>query len=198
MAIKMITLVCDGCGKTFERTMKDHNRSIRNGAKSVACSRQCWGVVKYGGTITLVCSNEVCAKRFERKKSNHEKNLRLGFHRTFCSIACRHAWRRGRIDPWDSYGLITLQDLRSQYSQRDYHAKLRGYARSAYKHSGLPYECFNCGYTLHVDICHVIGIKNFSMDTPLSTVNHIDNLVALDKRCHWEFDHGHITLKGMK
>ncbi len=27
----------------------------------------------------------------------------------------------------------------------------------------------------------------------MSEVNHISNLVALDKRCHWEFDHGYLT-----
>lgn len=88
----------------------------------------------------------------------------------------------------------TLGELRDQYPKLAYHAKVRGLARLVYKRSGKPYACRACGYDLHVDICHIRDVKDFPMEAPLSEVNHIDNLVALDKRCHWEFDHGYLTL----
>lgn len=54
--------------------------------------------------------------------------------------------------------------------------------------------CAACGYNLHVDICHVIGVAEWPPSATLREVNAPSNLVALDKRCHWEFDHGFLDL----
>lgn len=71
------------------------------------------------------------------------------------------------------------------------YAYIRGMARTAYAKSGKLYRCAECGYSLHVDICHIRDIKLFSDQTPMYQVNHIDNLIALCKNHHWEFDHGY-------
>jgi len=71
------------------------------------------------------------------------------------------------------------------------YAYIRSIARSAYAKSGKAYQCLECGYSLHVDICHIRDINSFSDQTPMYEVNHIDNLIALCKNHHWEFDHGY-------
>jgi HNH endonuclease len=43
-----------------------------------------------------------------------------------------------------------------------------------------------------VDVCHVRPVSDFPPSATLGEVNAPENLVALDKRCHWEFDHGHL------
>ena len=92
----------------------------------------------------------------------------------------------------DKSSARTLQDIRNIASSvYTFHATVRGLARNLY--SG-PMACVACGYTLHVDIAHIAPVSSFSMDTPLSVVNAPSNLVALDKRCHWEFDHGYLAL----
>lgn len=83
----------------------------------------------------------------------------------------------------------TLGDLRAEYGTHAFHAKVRGMARDAYEG---PKACAACGYSLHVDICHVRDIASFPSDATLAEVNAADNLVALDRRCHWEFDHGYL------
>jgi hypothetical protein len=82
----------------------------------------------------------------------------------------------------------TLAELRAMYSISQYHAKIRGDSRASYKSTGRPNSCLICGYTKHVDICHVKDIKDFDPNTELSEVNHPNNLVALCKNHHWEFD----------
>ncbi|HCT81196.1 MAG TPA: hypothetical protein DGT23_32430 [Micromonosporaceae bacterium] len=47
---------------------------------------------------------------------------------------------------------------------------------------------------MHVDICHIKPISDFDSSATIYEVNVRTNLVALDKRCHWEFDHGYLTL----
>lgn len=88
---------------------------------------------------------------------------------------------------------LTLKELRQKYDINQYHARIRGLARKTYRDSGRPLSCV-CGYDLHVDICHRRDVKDFPDSTTISEVNHIDNLVALDKRCHWEFDNGYLQL----
>ncbi|MBI2976429.1 MAG: HNH endonuclease, partial [Chloroflexi bacterium] len=73
-------------------------------------------------------------------------------------------------------------------------AWIRKLARRAYYNSGKPQSCFRCGYSLHLEVCHIRPIQDFSEDTPMSVVNSLDNLVALCPNCHWELDHGLLSL----
>ena len=52
----------------------------------------------------------------------------------------------------------------------------------------IPYECIECGYKLHVDVCHKKPISQFSINTKLKIVNSKKNLMYLCKNHHWEFD----------
>jgi len=53
--------------------------------------------------------------------------------------------------------------------------------------------CAVCGYDLHVEVCHIKDIKWYPDDTLVAVINHLDNLVALCKNHHWEFDSGHLS-----
>lgn len=49
--------------------------------------------------------------------------------------------------------------------------------------------CKKCGYTKHTEVCHIKPIGDFDLDTKLSTINDLSNLIRLCPNCHWEFDH---------
>lgn len=74
-------------------------------------------------------------------------------------------------------------------------AYIRGHARRTYRSSGRPKQCFVCGYSLHYDVAHIKDINSYPMTATLNEINNIDNLVALCKNHHWEFDHGHLTIQ---
>jgi 5-methylcytosine-specific restriction endonuclease McrA len=95
------------------------------------------------------------------------------------------------------YSKITLGDLKVQYSTSDYHAKIRGHARSVFKQKGVS-ACYLCAYTSHIDICHVIEIRSFNENTIISDVNKIENLIPLCKNCHWEFDNNKLDEENAK
>jgi hypothetical protein len=87
----------------------------------------------------------------------------------------------------------TVIEHRSNLSWRNFHVSMRAMARANFKKTDRPKVCL-CGYSLHVDIAHIIPISDFPDDTLLSVINHPDNLIALCKNCHWEHDNGYLKL----
>lgn len=88
----------------------------------------------------------------------------------------------------------TIEQVRELFGAYEGHAKIRSWARTLFKKSGLPKVCKHCGYSLHVEIAHIIPVGDFDKSTPVNEVNRIDNLVPLCRNHHWEFDHGHLKL----
>lgn len=87
----------------------------------------------------------------------------------------------------------TLGELQNS-AKYQVNAALRVVARRIFRESNRPRVCQNCGYSLHVEICHIRAINSFPADTPVSVVSGIDNLIALCPNCHWEFDHHQLTI----
>lgn len=60
------------------------------------------------------------------------------------------------------------------------------------------YPCKLCGYSLHVELCHVKAIHRCFKETPhmlVKEVNSRANVIPLCRNCHWELDNGHIQMK---
>ncbi len=207
----MIKLICHGCGEAFQRKASIHKANIKRGRKIIACSPSCSSkayrvnktrICKFCDAVfeyknpeqaycSRTCSNQAqikiervksckrCGKEFKTRKSGA----------LFCSISCGNLNRRTGED----YSVTTIGDLKKRFSSPQLHSKIRGNARIVFSRSGRPKECV-CGYNLHVDICHIRPVSDFPDETPISEINDINNLVALDKRCHWELDHGYLKL----
>jgi hypothetical protein len=73
------------------------------------------------------------------------------------------------------------------------HARLRQDARRVYLRA-FPARCIQCGYDKHIEVCHRRPLTSFPLDTPISVVNSLENLLGLCPNCHWEFDHGLLQL----
>lgn len=67
-------------------------------------------------------------------------------------------------------------------------------ARKIYENSDKPKRCQNCGYDKHYQVCHIKSVAELDDHAVIFEVNNIDNLLALCPNCHWEFDHGQLTL----
>lgn len=116
--------------------------------------------------------------------------------KTFCSTKCAYTHRRK--PPATKQKLIrkerftrTKGELYECYSWTSARTIIQKCARiifNAVHKSHLP--CAVCGYNKHTDIAHIKAVKDFSDDTPIYTINHIQNLTCLCPNCHWEFDHG--------
>lgn len=198
-----VVLTCGSCKTSFERNSNEYKTAIKKGQTTFYCSQKCNGTSKSGPILTKICRG--CKLTFSRIP--HGTNDKL----EYCSKPCFYNARR----KYDNFCPIcltpssgprqschscikqitdekTLGELKIELSLLSFHAKVRGLARSRYN---KPKICAACGYNLHVDICHIKPVASFSDDTKLLIVNDPNNLIALDKRCHWEFDHGFLTLE---
>ena len=204
----MTQLICGQCGKSFERRTSEVDLAIRRGSSDSYCSRACACLAKQRREIiSTICQQ--CGCSFSRRTQGKKDRGR------FCSRRCASQHSVARLPRRVSSGPVcavcgrksrggdvcrscrnlqlatrTVGELRAQFGTFAFHAKVRGLARTAYKG---PRECAACGYSLHVDICHVRDVASFPGAAALSEVNDPANLIALDKRCHWEFDHGYLA-----
>ena len=92
---------------------------------------------------------------------------------------------------------FTLRDLQNYITHKGRHKSwlysiVR--ARCRKEHAERFKECYNCGYSLHIEMCHIKPITSFPLDTLITTVNSLNNVVGLCRNCHWELDHGHLSL----
>jgi len=150
----------------------------------------------YCGTETRnpkFCSSS-CAARY----NNHvyPKRRRQKFFCKSCGAETRY--RRSYCENCDptkpqNFSTVTITEIRSR-AHYQANAWIRKLARRAYENSDKPKCCSRCGYTMHIEICHIRSIQDFPEDTPMSVVNDPDNLVALCPNCHWELDHGLLSL----
>jgi len=138
------------------------------------CSRSCSAIV----------SNKTSKKR-ELEGKCEKCQIQITSSHKYC-VSCRDVAR-------SIQHRTTIKEHKLKLSWRNFHVSMREMSRANYAKSKRPKIC-QCGYQLHVDICHIKQISNFNEDTLLSVVNHSDNLVALCKNCHWEFDNGYLIL----
>ena len=67
---------------------------------------------------------------------------------------------------------------------------IRKHAERVYLRSDEPKQCVICGYDKHYEICHKINVSDFDGNTLINEINSLNNLIALCRNCHWEFDNG--------
>lgn len=213
-----------GCGDNFSRSLKQHNASLRRGRTIVACSNACVNIARHGYPKSRITTGDckVCSTTFSRKwnkgdtgrfcsKSCSNRSRRVPPAPKLCKSCnivevnrkgrscfdCQKA-NKGVSSRRLNYSKITIQELRDKYSTAQFHAKIRGAARSEYKRHNKEMSCENCGYDLHIDICHIRPVADFPGSATLSEVNDISNLAGLDKRCHWEFDNGFLPIEDFR
>lgn len=73
-------------------------------------------------------------------------------------------------------------------------ALIRARARVVAKKNNLD-SCVVCGYKRHVEIGHIIPIKEYPLATMIDEINDAKNLVPLCPTHHWEFDNKFLSIK---
>ena len=153
-------------------------------------------------TACPVCSKETrnsifCTRSCAAKFNNvHFPKRRLGGNCAICGCAIP---RRNRYCPEHRTNkpLVGSQlkaaILNGSLHGTHRHSRIRFDARRRYL-ATHPYRCIRCGYDKHIEVCHKRPVTSFPLDTPISVVNSLDNLLGLCPNCHWEFDHGLLQL----
>ena len=102
--------------------------------------------------------------------------------RQFCAL---HGKRKA------DYRLLTVAQLKAKDAIR-HPSYYRGYLNSITRllNAHRPRICQACGYTKHVEYCHVRSIKSFPDSTTVQELSGPENILVLCPNCHWEYDNG--------
>jgi len=155
------SITCFECGKSTRKLPKDVNR---NTTGRMYCSRSC----------AARSNNKIHPKR------SMEGVCKCGKPTNKQRIYCNECYNP--LSENQTYGQIKLG---TKYQKN---SRVRMHARKKYLNSGLPKHCVVCGYSKHIDVCHVKDISSFPDDALIKEINDFSNLVALCKNHHWEFD----------
>lgn len=158
---------CKNCGNLFSKAPSAIKTSPNH-----FCSRSC----------AAQLNNKLTPKR---KKVNIPVLCACGQKKKKMSVLCQKCI---------SNNLLTKTKGEFAYCHKTNAAskwcRVREHARNIAKENKL-YEkgCAKCGYSKHVEICHIKSLSEFPDDATIGEINNISNLIQLCPNCHWEFDH---------
>lgn len=100
---------------------------------------------------------------------------------------------------FDSYKKCTVGEFRTNPKNKGrhpswIHAEIRQLNR-LWNADLRKLPCKNCKYSKHVELCHIKAISSFTDDALVSDINSKKNIIQLCRNCHWELDHGLLTMK---
>mgnify|MGYP002413775279 CR=1 FL=1 len=102
---------------------------------------------------------------------------------------CKSCWLALRKDSFSSLQEKSLGDFQDKRKYQ-INSEIRNFSRKIYSESTKPKHCISCGYSKHYEVCHIKAISSFDSASTLAEINSLDNLIALCRNCHWEFDKG--------
>lgn len=203
-----VLLKCENCNNFFERRAASYRQKLSQGTVHFYCSRECKTEhrapklrscltcgkdFKPTGSVQKFCSRS-CSASYNNTHS--PKRSRTSLYCVTCDkpaeVVLGGECRKCRIAPGKDW---TLGEIRESKSSTGFHAFVRSRSRTTYLRSARPKACEICGYDKYFEVAHISPVGSFSDETPLSEVNALENLVALCRNHHWEFDHGVLKLR---
>lgn len=149
------------------------------------CSKSCSNKTRPRRTKKIaICDFEGC--------NNEVDYYTHRFCRT-CKDMKRHhmAKRGGKL-----YSEMTISDFVVRKGANKFDS-IRGAARTLFRN--LENKCCEeCGWSHHVEVCHITPICDFDLNTTIDVVNDMSNLRLLCPNCHWLFDNKKIHRVGLE
>lgn len=163
-----IEINCTNCTKSFEKKLGEMSESGNN-----FCTKSC--AATYNNKISpkrklkeMRCKK--CDKVLIRESAKNRKNYCLECHPRF-----------------RDYSKITFIEVKNKMIFQKY-SRIRELARSKYLKNNTNHVCCKCGYSKHIEICHIQPIANHKDHDTIDYINRDENLIALCRNCHWELD----------
>lgn len=175
---------CATCKRSLTRTPSDIKQS-KSG--KFFCNHSCTAIyLNREGLVTKRSPQGQC-KECDTKIRKSRKYCEM-HRRTFRSLQAPQLQK------------ITLGELKERYAPDSVRttngwvsAKIRDFCRTWNKVlKNMP--CQKCGYSAHVEYCHIKPIRDFKEGATLGEINDRSNVLKLCPNHHWEFDNGRLHL----
>lgn len=156
----------------------------------LVCGKETTNPKFCSSSCSATYNNHVKPKRTKKQRFCKRCGVEVEGRATVCT-SCRKKLSGSSFD-WST---VTLVNLKAKYPNHIFSNILGAIARRDYRTSGRPQKCQRCGYNRYYEVCHIRAISSFPDDTPVSEISALDNLMALCRNCHWEFDHGLLSIE---
>jgi hypothetical protein len=180
----MPLVLCVNCNKPFEKSPLEIKRTKNN-----FCSQSCSASFNNKGTQRnppklRIC--KICGKKYYFTRKTKSK------------IKCDACFKTYE-EMTDTYKSRTLAEYHKKPSVKNKHpswknSHIRALNRSWNK-SLLKKPCQICGYSMHIELCHIKPVTSFPETATLGEVNHPDNNLVLCPNHHWEYDNKKIRIE---
>jgi len=158
---------CSNCGSLVKR-MPSEIRKSKSG--NSFCSKSC----------AAVFNNKKYPKRHRTRRCGVCNEL-VRSDSKYCSGCYR---RKHYLED------KTLAEATANRKDNNRYTSIRQVSRKTYLKSDRPKCCAECGYSNHIEVCHIRDIPDFPPTALVREINDLSNLIALCPNHHWEFDNG--------
>ncbi len=190
--------VCACCGSVLERKERESSTDFNKRKYcDLSCSAKHTNFVRFGNKPPKLSSCQLCSMSIELKPQKSG-----GYTlKKYCD-QCRKVVMRERISKLNHSRTTVHLRTKSEMFQKcknwqSSRTVIRRHACAVYANSGKLLACHECGYSKHVEICHILAVSKFPGSSLIAEINDPSNLVALCPNHHWEFDNGQLVLKQM-
>jgi len=105
----------------------------------------------------------------------------------FCRCGAKISWRQTKCS--------NCPKLRSEKTLSRVKGEIRKSQLSEHARRVVPKKpCEACGYDKFTEVCHIKPIEDFLDSSRLRDINSPMNLIRLCPNCHWELDHGMLSI----
>lgn len=161
------SITCNNCGKITKKAIREIKK---NKTGRMYCSRSCSAKI----------NNRLHPKR--KMEGLCKCGKPTNKFRTYCN-ECYINFSIGD----KTYGEL-MEGTKYQKNSR-----IRQHARKKYLKYGQSKSCLICGYSKHIDVCHIKDISSFPAEAFVKEINDLSNLIGLCKNHHWEFDRNKLS-----
>ena len=200
MSAKTIDLICDGCGITFTRLLREHTKRMNKGVKKVLCKNGCHPPAKMNscvrcGTPTInpkFCSSSCAAtingKLYPKRKGKKITKVctvcgdNFPFSSSYRRTKCPICFENSKIHKTHAESRLG-QFVKTQGTSKGFHpawafSRVRSLNRQ-WNSKMLKLPCARCGYSIHVELAHIRPITSFKMSDTIGEINSPSNVVPL-------------------
>lgn len=180
--------------------VKQRDAAIKKYYKNPNICKFCKSIIEVGDyKVSQIKKKKFCNNSCSSKHNNRTRTINKKRETKYCSCSAPIPKKRNKCNTCASRREIHLKTKGELFGLRknwqSARSSIRRDANSVYNKSKKKRECKICKYDKHVDVCHIIPVKEFSDDTLIGTINDIKNLVTLCPNHHWEFDNKLITIE---
>lgn len=183
---------CDVSCQNKHKLIENETKYNNNPKRCELCNKK----IDYKNRINKFCSRS-CAAKLNNKNSPKRKskpkqckNCSTVFEST-ASLFCNKKCKKIKRVVGDRTKGFQFENSKNWQTAR---TMIRKDACLNFEESLKEKKCNICGYDKHVEIAHIKAVSEFSNDTLISVINHIDNLIALCPNHHWEYDNKLISV----